>query len=55
MFRDSWQVATPQNRNETRGNGEFFWLLVCELFRAHEMHSWLEVTEMLECNIDVIL
>ena len=55
MFRDSWQVATPQNRNETRGNGEFFWLLVCELFRAHEMHSWLEVTEMLECNVDVIL
>jgi len=28
--------------------GENFLLLVCELFRVHEMHSQLEVTEMLE-------
>jgi len=27
--------------------GENFLLLVCELFRANEMHSLLEVTEML--------
>ena len=25
-------------------------LLVCELFRAHEMHSQLQVTETLECK-----
>ena len=31
---------------------ENFFLLfaVCEIFRAHEMHSQLEVTEMLECK-----
>jgi len=28
--------------------GENFLLLVCEVFRAHEMRSQLEVTEMLE-------
>jgi len=30
--------------------GENFLLLVCELFRVHEMHSQLEVTELLECK-----
>ena len=29
---------------------EIFLLLVCELFRVHEMRSQLEVTEMLECK-----
>ena len=28
-------------------------LLVCELFRAHEMRSQLEVTEMLECKVNL--
>jgi len=27
-----------------------FFLLLCELFRVHEMRSQLEVTEMLECK-----
>ena len=30
--------------------GENFLLLVCELFRAHEMRNQLEVTEMLKCK-----
>ena len=25
-------------------------ICICELFSAHEMLSWLEVIEMLECN-----
>ena len=29
----------------------FFFLLVCELFRAHEMCRRFEVTEMLECKV----
>jgi len=33
--------------------GENFLLLVCELFRAHEMRSQLEVTEMLECKVNL--
>ena len=33
--------------------GENFLLLVCELFRAHEMRSQLEVTEMLEGKINL--
>jgi len=33
--------------------GENFLLLVCELFRAHEMRSQLEVTEMLECKLNL--
>ena len=32
---------------------ENFLLLVCELFRAHEMRSQLEVTEMLECKVNL--
>ena len=28
-------------------------LLVCEVFRAHEMRSQLEVTEMLECKVNL--
>jgi len=32
--------------------GESFVSLVCELFRAHEVCSWLEVTEKLKCNVN---
>ena len=32
---------------------EIFLLLVYELFRAHEMRSQLEVTEMLECKVNL--
>jgi len=28
-------------------------LLVCEIFRVHEIHSQLEVTEMLECKVNL--
>ena len=34
-------------------SGENFLLLVCELFRAHEMCSELEVTEMLEFKVNL--
>jgi len=30
-----------------------FLLLVCEVFRAHEMCSQLEVTGMLECKVNL--
>jgi len=33
--------------------GENFLLLVRELFRAHEISSQLEVTEMLECKVNL--
>ena len=33
--------------------GENFFLLVCELFRVHEMRSQLEVTEMLEYKVNL--
>jgi len=33
--------------------GESFLLLVCELFRAYEMRSKLEVTEMLGCKVNL--
>jgi len=32
---------------------ENFLLLVCELFRVHEMRSQLEVTEMLEFKVNI--
>ena len=32
--------------------GENF-LLLCEIFRVHEMRSRLEVTEMLECKVNL--
>jgi len=32
---------------------ENFLLLVCEIFRAHEMRSQFEVTEMLECKVNL--
>jgi len=28
-------------------------ILVCKIFRAHEMCSQLEVTEMLECKVNL--
>jgi len=33
--------------------GENFLVHVCEIFRAHEMRSQLEVTEMLECIVNL--
>ena len=33
--------------------GEKFVFLVCELFRAHEVCNQLEVTEMLECKVNL--
>ena len=32
---------------------KIFLLLVCELFREHEMCSQLEVTKMLECKVNL--
>ena len=32
---------------------EKFLLLVCQLFRAHEMCSQLEVTEMFDCKVNL--
>ena len=31
-----------------------FSLLVCEVFRVHEIRSQLEVTETLECKVNLI-
>jgi len=39
--------------NPFRFSEKTFLLLVCELFRAHEMRSQLEVTEMLECKVNL--
>ena len=44
----AWQ-AIPKSFLFFREN---FLLLVCEVFRAHERHSQLEVTEMLECKVN---
>ena len=32
---------------------ENFLLLVCELFRVHEMYSQLKVIELLECKVNL--
>ena len=45
-------IPPLKKSKETGGN---LLLLVCELFRAHEMLSQLEVTEMLQCKVNLMV
>ena len=56
-FRDGLSYSTPQKSKETRGNAitqpRSHPIKKMLLFRAHEMRSQLEVTEMLECKVNL--